>query len=270
MTLPITITTMAKRRVLRRRDVTEEEWTAHKKLCKKRASAKWYLKKRAKELDEIAQQKEMERQQRREKESGTVPQWTQEERLEWRCNLLYRTGWPKRPGHVPPDAWVNLVNKADASWQVMRQHEFAQNRDPVRLERMAKHLLVQELLQTYQHHQPGSSPEVDVKEAAVVPLDRSPPADGWRFTPRHGLWVCSALGLVFMRLYMDNSLSLWPDVCRWWQQNNTAYEHIPNMNHNTLQSQQSHWEQTDVRNHMAPIQTPIIQDPAILQLISGK
>lgn len=257
---------------MRRKDLTEAQWIAHKKLCKKRASAKWYVKKRSKELEELQQQKAMQREQERLKEAGMVPEWTPEQRREWRCQLLYRTGWPVRPPTVSTTQWLSIIEHADRQWQTMKQHEFAQHKDPELMQRMARHLLVQELLaqrQKQQAAQPqeeeGEEPQEEEEEQHPPPAYAAgPPPEGWRFTPSAGLWVCSALGLVFLRLSLDGALHLWPQVCAWWQQN------MPAMNHNRLHPEQSHWEQTDPRNHMAPIQTPIIQDPSILQIIAGK
>lgn len=251
--------------MMRRKEVTPEEWIKHKKLCKKRASAKWYLKKRAKELEIRDQQDAQRKKQQRHMEEGTHPDWTDEQRLVWRCDLYRRIGWPARPSHIPPQDWIHLVEVATKSFQHMTQHEYANipGTDKTKRDALIKGMLMAELVRGYDTH--GLS---TVQQAAEPVMSRvDPPPVGSAFRPVFP-WLCSALGLVFVRLALQGKLHLWP---LWLQSTGESWpSHNPQHNQMIHQPIQSDCEQVLSRNKMAPIQMPTVQDIQQLYLIAGK
>lgn len=80
-------------------------WVRHRKLCKKRASAKWYAKKKQREIEEQnthRQQLEHEYQLR----TFYQPVFTPQERAYHRVVLAHlRFGYPPRPDSVPVSCW---------------------------------------------------------------------------------------------------------------------------------------------------------------------
>lgn len=79
-------------------------WIRHRKLCKKRASAKWYLKKKQREIRE---QNDLRRELEREYQIRCQrPMWSPEEMAHHRCFLAHHLyGYPRRPDEVPVFVW---------------------------------------------------------------------------------------------------------------------------------------------------------------------
>lgn len=111
------MTNVSKR--LRKADTTPEEWQAHRKLRKKIASAKWYAKKKKREIQEENQL----RQKLEEEYQATKPVylWTPLQRAYWRCALDHHVrGYPIRPDSVEPVMWCRWVDEVEAQIQRTR------------------------------------------------------------------------------------------------------------------------------------------------------
>lgn len=109
--------TVSKR--LRKTETTPEEWQAHRKLRKKIASAKWYAKKKKRE---IAEENQL-RHQLEEAYQATKPVylWTPLQRAYWRCALDHHVrGYPVRPDSVEPFTWCRWVDEVEAQIQRTR------------------------------------------------------------------------------------------------------------------------------------------------------
>lgn len=97
---------------LKRTETTEAEWIQHKKQRKKIASAKWYLKKKAK-LDEKRRKKEM----KSKLIYGSMVQATDEEcrnrQALYMCDMEYKMhGWAPRPENIPAVDYLELIRTA--------------------------------------------------------------------------------------------------------------------------------------------------------------
>jgi hypothetical protein len=266
---------MKKKVIMRRKDVDEATWIKHKKLCKKRASAKWYLKRRQAELE----QKEKEEHERRQQEAyvrnGNHPDWTPLQRDEWQCALEHRIGWPARPNHIPPNHWLRLVALARRSLDRVLQHEWAASSDPQQHEKICRGLILTELRRAYEKAE-GNIELVEGQTTCAPPtedprpiheLPSSPPPVGWDFRPNVLPFVASAVGLLFVRVVMAGQRHAWPQILQYvWPYMVNAEERAAQSTH---QPKQSHWEQVEPWNQMAPIHTPTIQDNTQLFLIAG-
>lgn len=265
---------MKKKVIMRRKDVDEATWIQHKKLCKKRASAKWYLKRRQTELEQKEKEEKEKRQEEAYLRNGNHPNWSTLQREEWQCALEHRIGWPARPDHIPPNHWLRLVALARRSLDQVLQHEWAASDDPKRHETLCRGLILTELRRAYEKAE-GDIDRVEAQcrppaetNASIESSDPLPPPPlGWDFRPTVLPFVASAVGLLFVRLVMDGQRHTWPQVLRyvWPYMVNTT----DNADQSIHQPIQSHWEQTEPWNQMAPIHTPIIQDSTQLFLIAG-
>lgn len=255
-----------KKTCLRRKDVDEATWIKHKKLCKKRASAKWYLKKRQRELEALYEEEQKRKTEEAHLRNGDHPLWTPLQKMEWQCALEHKVGWPARPDTIPPEHWLTLVAIARASLDHMMQHEWQETPDPERQKALCRGLLMAELRKTYflldgdiealknrVTSPPVLQPQTQLDAVAEPPQSRS-------WFPIFG----SALGLAFVRLVMNAQTELWPALLSCITNNQVISDH------NMLHSAQSHCEHLDSRNHMAPIQTPTAQDNNKLFIIAGK
>jgi hypothetical protein len=97
---------------LKRSEITEAEWIQHKKQRKKIASAKWYLKKKAK-LDEKRRKKEM----KSKHIYGSMVQATDEKcrnrQAVYMCDMEYKMhGWAPRPDNIPAVDYLELIRIA--------------------------------------------------------------------------------------------------------------------------------------------------------------
>jgi hypothetical protein len=97
---------------LKRTETTEAEWIQHKKQRKKIASAKWYLKKKAK-LDDKRRKKEM----KSKLIYGSMVQATDEEcrnrQALYMCDMEYKMhGWAPRPENIPAVDYLELIRTA--------------------------------------------------------------------------------------------------------------------------------------------------------------
>lgn len=277
---------MKKKVIMRRKDVDEATWIKHKKLCKKRASAKWYLKRRQAELEQKEKEEQEKRQQEAYVRNGNHPDWTPLQRDEWQCALEHRIGWPARPNHIPPNHWLRLVALARRSLGQVLQHEWAASSDPEQHEKICRGLILTELRRTYEKAEgnielvesqctpptedPCDHDDIDVDGSPSPPPSKQPlppPPIGWDFRPNVLPFVASAVGLLFVRVVMDGQRHAWPQILQY------VWPHMVNAEERAAQSndqpRQSHWEQVEPWNQMAPIQTPNIQDITQLFLIAG-
>lgn len=102
----MTVTNVTSRKRVRRTEVTEDEWTRHRKLRKKMASAKWYAKKKEAEIEE-------ENRLRQHLAVTLLPKpddyvWPDPMvRWHWHAAMdCMLRGFPERPTRVPVDQWV--------------------------------------------------------------------------------------------------------------------------------------------------------------------
>lgn len=101
---------------LRKSETPTEVWQAHRKLRKKVASAKWYAKKKKREIreqNELRQKLEAEYQ-------ATRPTylWTPRERAYWAAALHHHVrGYPVRPDDVEPETWCGWVDEVERRLQ---------------------------------------------------------------------------------------------------------------------------------------------------------
>jgi hypothetical protein len=266
--------------IMRRKDVDEATWIKHKKLCKKRASAKWYLKRRQAELEEKDKEDKQKRQEESYIRNGNHPEWSTVQRQEWQCALEHRVGWPPRPDHIPPDHWLRLVALARRSLERVLQHEWASSDDPQKHEGLCRGLILTELRRAYEEAN-GDIVQIETKchiSSDSTPTNRPPsdpplleplppPPVGWDFRPNAMPFVASAVGLLFVRVVMSGQRKNWPQVLQYvWPYMVNAEERAAQ---STDQPKQSHWEQVEPWNQMAPIHTPNIQDSTQLFLIAG-
>lgn len=103
---------------VRRAAVTPEEWTRHRKLRKKIASARWYAKRKRAALVEQAEHRqrlEAEHRQRHPRPSGGRL-WTDAEFWYWKGVLARaRRGYPARPADVPAERWCEWIDRVEAA-----------------------------------------------------------------------------------------------------------------------------------------------------------
>lgn len=108
---------------LKKSQTSPEVWLAHRKLCKKIASAKWYAKKKKREIqEEHAHRKQLEAAYQQKK--ATVPYlWTDAlNRAYWRCVVEHHVrGYPVRPPNADPYEWCHQVDLVESAIQATRE-----------------------------------------------------------------------------------------------------------------------------------------------------
>lgn len=111
-------------RRLKKSETTPEAWQAHRKLRKKIASAKWYAKKKDREIREQHEHRrklEAEYQAREAAKAHRI--WPDPvQRAYWRCVVEHHVhGYPPRPDSVPdPREWLRRVDAVEARIQATR------------------------------------------------------------------------------------------------------------------------------------------------------
>lgn len=205
---------------LKKRETPLDVWIAHRKARKKLASAKWYAKKKKREIQDQnskRQKLETEWQQRQQQ-----PVWTPTQFCEWRCALEHHNrGWPVRPVDIPAEDWCKLLDLGYESLARVPDANVAEDF-------VLKQLCIRELLGHYRSH--GLSPTMDrvhrtsemartTCNSSVWERAASALASGW--FPM----VCTHLGVLFLQLAALHQTHRWPDVCRYitqrrWTENN--------------------------------------------------
>lgn len=209
-----TIPTAPRRKRLRRKDLTPEEWIAHKKLRKKIASAKWYANKQAvvvaKRERRLAKRKDM--LDRRNPLSDKY-QPTEYERLDVQCRMEHNlNGWPMRNPAIEPAQWLQILELAKECVDRMKL-------DPVyeasKL-RLCKQLCVEELKTEFLRWNESIE---HVRNRCITP-SKAPDnsnnslSDRIWFTLTGGWfpWACTWLGFIFVGLKLRGEEHRWPDL----------------------------------------------------------
>jgi hypothetical protein len=115
---------------MKQKNVTPEEWVRHRKLRKKLASAKWYAKKKKKEIEEentLRLELEFQRAEKERLKEGWI--WEDpRDRAYARAvaDHLYR-GYPVRPEHVDPLEWSAMADVLEEALAATRQRSTWQN-----------------------------------------------------------------------------------------------------------------------------------------------
>lgn len=207
-------TTAPKRKRLRRKDLSPEQWIAHKKLRKKIASAKWYANKQAvivaKRERRLAKRKDM--LDRRNPLSDKY-QPNEYERLDVQCRMEHNlNGWPMRNPAIEPAQWLQILELAKECVDRMKL-------DPVyeasKL-RLCKHLCVEELKNEFLRWNESIE---HVRNRCITPAT-APDSSSSSVSERawHALtggwfpWACTWLGFIFVGLKLRGEEHRWPDL----------------------------------------------------------
>lgn len=207
-----------------------DEWIRHRKLRKKIASARWYLKKKRLERAENANREEYLRAQNRKLCDGSCPIWTPEQLAQWRCVTSFMFhGWPKCPASCTPSHWCELMDIAQTSIQsVQLQSPLPWSTKKIYL---VQRLTMAELYEAYV--QAGRSTErihsranasrncshsSGDNNASAQDLDavHSAPSTLWRRL-LCGDWfptVCTGVGLLFVQVVLVGQVQRWSSMCR--------------------------------------------------------
>lgn len=242
-----------KRKRLKRQNMTTEEWVKHRKLRKKVASARWYVKKRIKESEVDSQKRS---------------RCHKLETIYWE-NLYHHTlyfaerraaldhllrGWPARPYHVPADVWCALMDLTETcmgrlvvrypdpvfwtpnvivhmrklcmgEWMKQLQNQRAEveagdNQSSISWEIRPRQRVSENPSITGVSFAPSSS----ASEPQNKPYPWYSPRSSWL---SWSSWACTGLGLVFCQLAVADRKHWWSRILAWFQKNQ------PNPNHTT-------------------------------------
>lgn len=198
---------------LRQKQCTPEEWVRHRKLRKKIASAKWYLKKKKAIIaveNDLRCRLEEEYQQRRQQ-----PIWDPLNFAYWKCvtDHLYR-GYPVRPEHVSPIDWTYATSLVEESLQRLKHENPWRGRMQWdhKKERMFRQLCLREVWSEYEYQAGGCTAIATALENQIGRMHMTQP---WWNIVCHGQWPCLAtpMGLVFVQLAVLGQTDRWIEFC---------------------------------------------------------
>lgn len=207
-----------------------DEWIKHRKLRKKIASARWYLKKKQLERTDNWNREQYLRAQNRKLCDGSCPIWTPEQMAQWRCVTSFMFhGWPKCPAACTPVHWCELMDIAQTSirsvqvlsplpWSTRKLH-------------LVQRLTMAELYEAYVqvgrstaqiHSRANASLNcshsrcVNTASEQNLEVDCSALATRWRRI-LCGDWfptVCTGVGLLFVQVVLVGQVQRWSTMCR--------------------------------------------------------
>jgi hypothetical protein len=258
---------------MRKSRTPPDEWIAHRKLRKKIASARWYLKKKQLERREEFDREQYLRAQNRKLCDGSCPIWTPEQLAQWRCTTSFMFhGWPKCPASCSPVHWCELMDIAQAAIQSVQT--LALYPWSIRKSHLVQRLTMAELYEAYVqadrstaciHSRANASLSCshslrDNEHVACLDVESTPSNVLRRILC--GDWfptVCTGVGLLFVQVALLGQLHRWSSMCRHMYQvymtNTTSDQYIvPNPPQTS----------PPIQN---PMQNACLQDPMVQQWI---
>lgn len=247
---------------MKKKETPVDVWIVHRKLRKKIASARWYLKKKKGELQIQRQRRHTFEQEWKNQMSKAI--WTVEQFSEWRCVCMHMFhDWPACPGTVNAIDWCKLMDLAEIS--IQRIGSKVTSDWSKRKMKLCQYLVMKELTEWYTDH------GVDVDSVHSRMKDRN-------WSNSHGVncssstssasrlcggwfpFLCTDVGMVFLQLAVLGQVHRWPVICKLMYQ-------VANVN-----SMHDVHRMGDMQRHTKPptenpMQNPCLNDPILQQLI---
>lgn len=194
---------------VKRKDVTPEEWIRHRKLRKKIASAKWYAKKKKKEINEENNLRELLRDQLEEaRRQRNFCIWeTPEARAYARAVVdhAYR-GYPVRPADLHPCSWSAMADVVERNLRVTEERgvwdhvPWDTNPD---LKKCMRQLGMRELRYRCPSLISSSPSSLSSSDNNTIHIN---------VDNNMVLETCSEFGLICAGLYISRQMNRWPTV----------------------------------------------------------
>ena len=202
-------------------DTPPEVWLAHRKERKKIASARWYAKKKRREIREenaLRQTLEMQYQAQRASQPPYVFWRTPEDRWYWQSLLDHAVrGYPVRPDSVPAEQWCTWTSTVESQLQSTRQRLRGAVWQGVPWDdrfftKILRQLGIRELRSAPQ--QP-SRPSTNRTTSNTSQQPASVPGSVSSSSAPRALWTCGPWGVLFAGLVRRGlPLGWWPQIIR--------------------------------------------------------
>ena len=235
-------------------DTDPDVWMAHRKERKKIASARWYAKKKRREIQEeckLRQTLEMQYQAKLSNQPNYVFWRNAEDRWHWQSLLDHAVrGYPVRPNTVPPEQWCTWTRTVEDQLQYTRAHLRGAVWQGVPWDdrfftKILRQLGIRELRSSHprdpRHHHSEPTTQQQSKNSSHPP---SP------------LWTCGPWGALFAGLVRRGwPLAWWPHIIRITYQLPT--QRVPtSQTHPTVRHVHHSTAWTTPNTHPAPHHTP--------------
>ena len=192
---------------VRRKNVTEEEWIAHRKYRKKIASAKWYA---TKKEEEIKEENQLRKQLYKSILAPRATQrlWTETQHAEYQAVIAFhKLGYPSRPDDVCAlqwKAWLDSIENGmksvqeSCTWKNVPWNEY-------KFQKAWRQLCMRESLDSWRSHNSSTRSHNNSCWSRVQAWLQS-----------HGCVpaMCSEVGVVFVELFLQNRVSEFEKICR--------------------------------------------------------
>ncbi len=208
---------------MKKKETAPDVWIAHRKERKKLASAKWYAKKKKKEIQSqrrkraILHEKFIKEQEK--------PIWTRTQYCEWRSVLAYHVHmWPVRPMDIPAEDWCSLLDLAQEAMQRVHIHANENNEADHDAAFLCKRVAVQqmcmrELVSHYRTNGGLVSVTRDRVHSTSISECNTAHCSSWERVSQRlsGGWfpvTCTRIGMVFIHLFLTGQVQRWSAICR--------------------------------------------------------
>lgn len=198
---------------MKKRETSPSTWAAHRKARKKIASAKWYAKKKKKEIKEQNMKRKELNNKIQEKMCQRI--WTEQQYWEWRSVLAYHAHWwPMRPHDIPARDWCCLLDWADSSVRNILSRMGMANTAATSKVIVTKQLCMRELAECYRTH---GLEEVSARIVAERKVEGS--SSQWehiasQLSQSAFPVATTPVGMLFVQLFCMGQSHRWAEVCR--------------------------------------------------------